>query len=278
MHVFTCPILLARTAGHWYNRNSGRLSASNGKHAISHLVFKQFQDQTRQTIPWQRVLIMHPDPQTPAPDALLFVASQCPHCPTVLRAMAELVKSGRIRQLQVFNIEQAAEEAARHGVRSVPWIRIGPFELTGLHSEQELTQWVERTASPRGQADYLVELITHGQLAEARAFLQRDPAHRKGLVELLGDPDTELSVRIGAGALVEELAETDFMPTLLPDLVRLTRHDDARIRGDAAHYLALSGDPSVLPELQRLETDPDAEVREIAAEGLADLAGTSGKH
>ncbi|HEY9149392.1 MAG: HEAT repeat domain-containing protein [Gammaproteobacteria bacterium] len=219
---------------------------------------------------------MSTDPQTQAPDALLFVASQCPHCPTVLRAMAELVKSGRIRQLQVFNIEQATEEAARHGVRSVPWIRIGPFELTGLYSEQELTQWVERTASPRGQADYLMELITHSQLDEAADFLRRNPLHRQGLVELLGDPATELSVRIGVSALVEELASTDFMATLLPDLIRLTHHEDARIRGDAAHYLALSGDSTVLPELQRLVTDPDAEVREIASEGLASLADTNG--
>ena len=223
------------------------------------------------------MMIMDMNSQTPAPDALLFVASQCPHCPTVLRAMAELVKNGRIRQLQVFNIEQAAEEATRHGVRSVPWIRIGPFELTGLHSEQELAQWVERTASPRGQADYLVELITHGQLAEAASHLRREPDHRAGLVMLLGDPDTELSVRIGAGALVEELAGTDFMPRLLPDLLPLTRHEDARIRGDAAHYLALGGDPSVVPELRRLgQDDPDAGVREIANEGLAELAD-SGK-
>ncbi len=220
---------------------------------------------------------MNTDLQTPAPDALLFVASQCPHCPTVLRAMAELVKSGRIRQLQVFNIEQAAEEAARHGVRSVPWIRIGPFELTGLYSEQELTQWVERTASPRGQADYLAELITHSQLDEAADFLRRNPLHRHGLLELLGDPATELSVRIGASALMEELASTDFMSTLLPDLIGLTHHEDARIRGDAAHYLALSGDATVLPELRRLETDPDAEVREIATEGLESLADMNGQ-
>lgn len=216
---------------------------------------------------------MNPNTTAAPPDAMLFVARQCPHCPTVLQAMAELVKSGRIRQLQVFNIEHAAEEAARQGVRSVPWIRIGPFELTGLHSERELTQWVERTASPHGQAEYLVELITHRQLAEAAAFLRRDPGHHQGLVELLGDPTTEFSVRIGASALVEELADTGFMTALLPDLVRLTRHEDARIRGDAAHYLALSGDPSVREELRRLRQDPDAEVREIAAESLAELDG-----
>ena len=211
-------------------------------------------------------------PQSPTPpDALLFVASQCPHCPTVLRALADLVKAGTLRQLQVYNIEHAAEEARRHGVRAVPWIRIGAFELTGLHSERELAQWIERTASPRGQADYLQELITHSQLPDAVAFLRRDPGHRHGLVQLLENPDTELSVRIGLGALVEEIAGTDAMAALVPDLVRLTRHPDARIRGDAAHYLSLSGDPSVLPELHGLLADPDDQVRGIAEDGIAAL-------
>ena len=210
------------------------------------------------------------------PDAILFVASHCPHCPTVLHAMAELVKTGRIRQLQVFNIEHAGEEAARHGIRSVPWIRIGPFELTGLHGESELAQWAQRAASAEGHGEYLVELISHRQLAEAADFIRRDPDHQQALVELLGNPATELSIRIGASALVEELAGTDTLRALLPPLVKLSHHEDARIRGDAAHYLGLSGDRAVIDELQRLLQDADAEVREIAAESLATIEAGEG--
>jgi hypothetical protein len=206
---------------------------------------------------------------TPPPDAMLFVASHCPHCPTVLHAMSELVKKGRIRLLQVYNIEHAGEEAARQGIRSVPWIRIGPFELTGLHGETELAQWVERATSANGHREYLVELISHGQLVEAAGFIHRDPRHGLALVELLGDPATELSIRIGASALMEELASAGALRELLPALMELSRHEDARIRGDAAHYLGLGGDRTVIQELQVLLEDPDAEVREIAAESLA---------
>jgi hypothetical protein len=190
--------------------------------------------------------------------------------------MAELVKTGRIRQLQVFNIEHAGAEADRHGIRSVPWIRIGPFELTGLHGESELAQWAQRAASEDGHEEYLVELISHSQLAQAADFIRRDPNHQQALVELLGNPATELSIRIGASALVEELAGTDTLRALLLPLVKLSHHEDARIRGDAAHYLGLSGDRAVIDELQRLLQDTDAEVREIAAESLAAIEDGEG--
>jgi hypothetical protein len=203
------------------------------------------------------------------PDAVLFVSSHCPHCPTVLQAMAELVKAGRIRQLRVFNIEHAGDEAARRGIRAVPWIRIGPFELTGLHGEGELTKWAERAASAEGHGEYLVEMIGNRQLQEAAGLVRREPVLQQALVELLGNPATELSIRIGASALVEELAGSDTLRALLPSLMALGRHEDARIRGDAAHYLGLSGDRAAIDALRHLLQDQDAEVREIAAESLA---------
>jgi HEAT repeat protein len=213
---------------------------------------------------------------TPPPDATLFVSSHCPHCPTVLQAMAELVKTGRIRQLQVFNLEHASEEAASRGIRSVPWIRIGPFELTGLHGESELAKWAERAASAEGYGEYLVELIGNRQLKEAADLIRRDPGLQQALIALLGNPATELSIRIGASALMEELAGSVTLRALLPSLTALGRHEDARIRGDAAHYLGLSGDRTAIDELRRLLQDADAEVREIAAESLAAIEGGVG--
>ena len=51
-------------------------------------------------------------------DATLYVAPGCPHCPTVLNGLSELVKTGRIGQLTVINIASRPELAAEHGVRS----------------------------------------------------------------------------------------------------------------------------------------------------------------
>ena len=73
-----------------------------------------------------------------APHAELLLAPGCAHCPVVLAALAELIKAGRIGRLEVINIASHPEEAEARGVRGVPWIRIGPFELSGAHTRQEL--------------------------------------------------------------------------------------------------------------------------------------------
>ena len=66
----------------------------------------------------------------------MLLGTHCPYCPTVLKELGELVKSGVIGKLVVVNIEQHPEVARELGVRSVPWVRIGPFELEGLRSEK----------------------------------------------------------------------------------------------------------------------------------------------
>lgn len=54
-------------------------------------------------------------------------------------------------------------------------------------------------------------------------------------------------------------------------LEHLTRHEQATVRTDACHFLALTGSPDARAILQRCTDDPDAEVREVATEGLESL-------
>ena len=69
------------------------------------------------------------------PDAELMIATGCAHCPVVLSGLAELLKKGQIGRLAVTNITSHPEVAEARGVRGVPWIRIGPFELSGAQRE-----------------------------------------------------------------------------------------------------------------------------------------------
>lgn len=210
---------------------------------------------------------------TPAPpDALLYIANGCPHCPTVLAGLSELVKSGHIGRLEVVNITQHPELAQARSVRAVPWLQLGPFELTGLRAPAELAQWAARANSVEGMADYLRELLTEGSLAKARATLQRAPQRTAAaLVRLLGDAEAELQVRVGVSALLEELEGSAPLAALVDALGALTRHADARIRIDAAHTLGLSHAPAARPFLEELQRDTDADVREVAQESIATL-------
>lgn len=209
---------------------------------------------------------------TATPDALLLIAPGCPYCPTVLAALGELVKSGAIGRLEVVNLAQRSEIGRDLGVRTVPWVRLGPFELEGLRSLSELRRWAERAGTEEGMADYFDELLRDGNLEAVLELLARDPARLGALLHLLERPGTDLQVRVGISAVMEEHESRAALQDLIPRLGALTRHKDAHVRGDAAHYLSLTHDPRAVFHLQSLRHDPERQVRELAAEGLAELA------
>lgn len=204
----------------------------------------------------------------PAPDALLLIATGCPHCPTVLTGASELVKQGKIGRLDVVNVTTHPEVAEQHGVRGVPWLRLGPFELDGLRSPAELKLWAERAGTREGMAEYFRELLDTGQLKKAVATLRHDETQLQALLVLLADPQTALMVRVGIGAVLEEFAGSAALKQLTDELGRLTRSKDAHVRGDAAHFLALTREPRAAGFLRPLVNDPEQQVREIAQESL----------
>lgn len=214
-------------------------------------------------------------PPTP-PDALLFIAPGCPHCPVVLQGLGELVKQGSIGRLEVINVAVHPEIAAQHGVRSAPWTRLGPFELEGAQTPQELRRWAELAASADGITTYLEQLLRDGQLNRAEQQLARHPDWLARLLPLLTKADTPMQVRIGLGALFEGQAGSAELQALVPTLGELSRSGDHSVRADACHYLALSGSAQAVPFLQARLEDESAEVREIAVESL-EMLGMQGR-
>jgi hypothetical protein len=205
------------------------------------------------------------------PDALLLLTSQCPHCPTVLQALSELVKQGLIGRLEAINIQVREDIAAQYGVRSVPWIRIGEFEFEGLHSRAELEQWAQRAGSAQGLATYYASLLKQGKLSRVLDALRKDARRQPALQLLAEDPDTELPVRIGVSAVLEHLAGTPPLQALLPDIVELAHNGDPRVRSDACHFLALTRSAAAIEPLQALGGDPERAVREVASDSLEEL-------
>jgi hypothetical protein len=205
------------------------------------------------------------------PDAELMIASGCAHCPVVLAGLAELIKAGQIGRLEVINIAQHPELAEERGVRGVPWIRIGPFELTGAHSQAELKEFATRAGSKSGLMDYLRESLETGELDRVISVCRRSPEMLPPLLALAGDLETPFAARIGVGAVLEDLATDGLLSDLVDDISRLAASPDPQTRADAAHFLGLTGDEKARPALEKLATDNDREVREIAMESMANL-------
>lgn len=206
-----------------------------------------------------------------APEAVLLLSTQCSHCPTVLQGLSELVKQGVISRLEVVNIGVRPDIAERHGIRSVPWVKIGDFELEGLHSPAELRRWAERYNQANGLAEYFTELFNQGLLPRVLKAVRTKPGHLNTLLKLSADPDTDLTTRIGISAVVEDFEGTQELQQYLDEMIALGHNDDPRVRSDACHFLAQTRSSGARAALQELTRDPQRAVREVAAESLQEL-------
>lgn len=205
------------------------------------------------------------------PDALLFTTPDCPHCTAVLQGLNELAMQRLIGQLTVMDAAKHPEQAEKFGVRSVPWLRLGPFTLTGARSLAELRQWAEWASGEEGTAHYVEHMLKQGGYQHAAAFIEADTQRLKPLLAIVANPEANLEVRLGVSALLEAHTRTPALQLLLPQLAELSRHADHRVRADACHLLGLTGSPAARHHIEIRLNDDHEEVREIAAEALEEL-------
>ena len=206
------------------------------------------------------------------PSAVVFIGPTCAHCAQAVEALHVLVKDGSLSRVEVINAEIEAELAARLDVRSVPWIRIGPFVLEGSHTAAELRQWAERVTAPDGMAWYFDEQLKDGKLAIVEKMIKEEPDRLSAIIPLASDTDTAIQTRVGIGALLEGLEGSGIARNLVADLGKLTLHPDARVRADACYYLALCENPDAVTFLEHGIKGDDPTIREIAAEGIEHLS------
>ena len=137
----------------------------------------------------------------------------------------------------------------------------------------ELKLRVRAASGQDGLSDYFHILLMEGGLRTVVDLVEARPALLAELLPIVANPEASMNVRFGASAVIERFAATPALQALVPRLGGLTRHDDARVRADACHYLGLARSRDARPFLEALLTDSSAEVREIAADGVAELPG-----
>ncbi len=209
---------------------------------------------------------------TSPPDALLFITPGCVHCPAVLQGLSDLLKQTLIGKLTVINVAAHPEEAEKYGVRAAPWLKLGPFTLTGAQTPAELKHWVEWCSSETGYAKYFEQLLEDGSIKAAGEFVSEAPERLQYLLTFIADPEKSLIIRAGASAILESYQNKGPLQNLLTQLAKLSENSDHRVRADACHLLGMSGMKEAKPYLQQCLNDSDAEVREIASESLQLLA------
>lgn len=205
------------------------------------------------------------------PEATLAITPVCPHCPGMMEVLGQLVKKGNISALHIINIAAQNEFAGKNEIRSVPWLRLGPFILQGLHTQKEIQSWIDRYQSDTGVEDYFTELLSNGELDTVGRAIKTSPEIIQQLIPLISSDETNINVRLGLGAILEDLAGQAILEILLKDLIQLLGHSNPRVRGDAAHFLSFIHSPDALTALQQRREETDPEVREIIEESIETL-------
>ena len=205
------------------------------------------------------------------PSALLLIASSCPHCPSVLQSLSELVKEAKLASLEIVNIVAAPERAKELNVRSVPWVKLGEFELVGMKSKTELEQWISKANNPEDMRDYFEELMTSGEIAKVQEMVEQNPQHIQSLLDIMSSDQSGLSARVGVGAVFEHISGSDALVNAIDTLGTYCQNPNARIRNDACYYLGLSLHQNAKKYIQPLLDDKDPDVRECAADALEEI-------
>ncbi len=202
------------------------------------------------------------------PDALLLLTGGCPHCPAVLQTLTGLLKEGVIGRLEVINVAVHTEAAEERGVQSVPWTRIGPFEIQGVVPPAELRRYAQGIDDEALFDTYVLDLLKTGKRARFEALVKQEPQHIHALARLMTNPESSMAIRLGIGAVLEEFQGSGLTEPLVSQLGALLGSKDALLRADACHFLTLIGGEEVKAHMQTCLCDANAEIREMALEWL----------
>jgi len=205
-----------------------------------------------------------------APDALLLMTGGCPHCPAALQALTALLKEGAIGQMRVINVAVHIDEAESRGVQSVPWIRIGPFEVEGVATPAKLRELAQGVNDDGVFDAWLLEILKSGKRQKFEALVKNEPRRIHALARLMNNPEASMAVRLGIGAVLESLRGTGLGDPLIPAMGEMLASDDRLLRADACHFLTLIGGEAIRPHMQTCLQIDDGEVREIAEEWLSE--------
>ncbi len=202
----------------------------------------------------------------------MYLSETCPHCPQVLLNLTDLLKAGDIASLQLLNISHFSRQAETLNIKSLPWVKIGPFEIEGLSSAHEYAKWARLVNTIEGLCNYLKLLLETGQLQKAGYVVESEDEGFDALIALLSDGKANITVRTGASALLEAYEGSQKLEQAMPVIAEMLKSDRVNIRADACYFLGLTHNPMAISKLKPMLQDGDSQVYELASESIEKLS------
>jgi len=205
-------------------------------------------------------------------EAKLLIAPGCQYCTTMMDLLGTLLKEGRISSLLMINIAVQPDVAVEHNVRSVPWLKIGKMEFSGVQTRVDLERALDRVVRDDGLQQYFFDRLKEGRLDEIISQVDQDKTLLPDLIALLKGEEVPMAVRIGVSAILEGFQKSpSVLKKILPQLLELSRSSDETVRADACHFLSLESSDEAIARIQECTRDDSTMVREVAEEALQEM-------
>ena len=200
----------------------------------------------------------------------VFVAPQCPYCPTSVRQLLPLVLSNSNLNLAIIDSLLFEDDARQFAIQSVPTLLMdNDYRWTGPLPIAEIIQLISNRHPATLGADSLRNLLEQGRADQLTFMMIKDGSIFPALYDLL--THSKWPVRLGAMVVIESLCEQD--PGLAKQVVApLQEHFnrvDPMAQGDILHTIGQAGDLTIVPWLDAIATQSgDPEIKESAHEAV----------
>ncbi len=207
--------------------------------------------------------------------AELFIATGCRHCPIVLNKLSEQLKKGELSSLKITNIAVDNKRAEELNVRSVPWFSLSNknsfMVFSGAHTVKEIQQWLITSQTENGMQKYIEQHLASGEIMTIVQAIQINPEIFSHVLTMIEDEETSMDIRIGLDVLIENFSASETLQKYTPELKVIASSDNLRLKIDALHYIALTGDIKNKDFLQGKTKDADMQIKDAAIEALETL-------
>jgi len=212
-------------------------------------------------------------------DFKVFISTQCPHCPHVLRQLIPLAHFSRKCSITVIDCMLFPEMAAEHKVQAVPTLILSDqYRLTGFVELTEILNLLEKSDASLLSTEQCRRMLKEGQAESLAQMMMKAGQVFPAFVPLI--TDAEWSVRLGAMVVMEELTEwnREKVGGVLNELWKDFSTHDVTIQGDILHLVSALGDEKWIPRLRSLlEAQPREELRTVIQEVMEGLK-QKGRH
>lgn len=208
----------------------------------------------------------------------LYVASQCPHCPGVIRTLVPLAAECKNIHLSIIDGTVHTEQAAKDNIMSVPCLILdNGFRWTGTVDAEEVADMIaNRDYSSLGTLS-LKTILEEGKAVWIAKQMLKSSIIFPGFIGLI--THEIWSVRLGAMVVLEQIAEEapELAVTIAPELFSRFNDSDTPTQGDILYALGETGDLSVREKINKLiEQISHPEVLEAAQAAIESIESRIG--